>query len=147
MKIQHCKNLSLLPDPVLRLLAMGWVSMLDSGIAPNLGLPFAWDQSVSWIESGGAVVSVIVWVHQEWDGSAWIRFGYTAPTERRKGLYSRLYADVRTREAALGTRAIHGATHVTNKKMQAVAAKQGRAAYAIQFLDVLPALKAKGAKR
>lgn len=126
-------------SPAVPLIPRAWLELLDAGLMERTHIPvFSGSPVVVALAPSGAAVGFLHWYAQD-DGQAWVVLGWIDPTWRRRGIYRRLYADLREQCLAQGIPAISGGTDAGNAGMLATAAALGRKVTGAIYRDELAA--------
>jgi RimJ/RimL family protein N-acetyltransferase len=112
----------------------GWLDNVEHGLSDHeLNMGANLQAFIGYIGNGRDMVpaGVITWNVDA--ARIWVHQSYVLPEFRGRGLYSAMFAELlkHVREKLPNVRSIQSATHVNNKAMRAIAARQGRQEVAI----------------
>lgn len=134
--IEHFEKIT--NTPAVPLAVRGWHEGMQAGLL-DWQFYVQWDQRaiVAFDSRDDKAVGVLTWTKTDWNKSAGIHLGYVLPDYRKKDVYNFLWkALVKIARTENLTR-IAGSTHLNNKVMRAVAAKQFREEVSVNLLYLL----------
>lgn len=117
-KIEGCRAMGLCLE--------GAAELAKRGLLRNDSNPICWDQSVLWLELGDQPVAVLTYKFIDWQRDMWVSFAYTQEGHRLRGLYSRLYTELRKIAREKKALRISGGTDYHNHVMRKAAESVGR---------------------
>lgn len=123
--------------PAAELAVRGWLDNIESGFSDGeLNMGHSLKAFIGYAQNGRDMLPVGVIT---WDVDAariWVHQSYVLPEYRGRGVYSAMWNELIDHAQGLpNVRSVQSATHVNNKAMRAIAARQGRRETAV-FLKV-----------
>lgn len=122
------------------LVSAGWSDVQQSGYGTPTQVPFHESYPVVYATVDGVPVGFIVWSPPGDNGEAWVMFGYVATAYRQKGIYRRIYAEVRRLAIEAKASTLLGGIIVGNRAAEEAALALGRKPSFVVYEDALEAL-------
>lgn len=114
--------------PAAELAVRGWLDAVENGWSDgNLNMASGLRAFIGYTQNGRDMLPVGVVTFSIESAHVWVHQSFVLPEFRGRGVYSAMWNELLGHVAELpNVRSIQSATHVNNKAMRAIAARQGR---------------------